>query len=150
MTRSYIYIYTHTFPFLYYLPSWSIPRDWIYFPVLHSRTSLLIHSKWNRLYLLTPNSQSISLPPPTPWQPQVCPPYLCVCFYSVDRFICAIFYLFIIYLFCLLRFAPTAYGGSRVRGLISAVATGLRHSHSHAKSELHLQPTPQLMATQDP
>ena len=24
------------FPFLYYLPPWSIPRDWIYFPVLYT------------------------------------------------------------------------------------------------------------------
>ena len=46
----------HTFPFSYYLPSWSIPRDWIEFPVLYSRTSLLIHSKWNSLHLLTPNN----------------------------------------------------------------------------------------------
>ena len=65
----YIYIqidrqtYTHTFPFLYYLPSWSIPRDWIQFPVLYSRTSMLIHSKCNSLYLPTPNSLSIPLAP---------------------------------------------------------------------------------------
>ena len=28
-----------------------------------------------------------------------------------------------------------------------AVATGLHHSHSNTRSEPHLQPTPQLMAT---
>ena len=28
--------------------------------------------------------------------------------------------------------APTAYGGSKARGLIGAVATGLRQSHSNA------------------
>ena len=39
----------HTFFFSYYLPSQSIPRDWIEFPVLDSRTSLLIRSKWNSL-----------------------------------------------------------------------------------------------------
>ena len=33
---------------------------------------LSIHSKCNSLHLLTPDSQSISLPPPPPWQPQVC------------------------------------------------------------------------------
>ena len=54
-----IHIYIHTFPFLSYLPSCSIPRDWIEFPVLYSRTSLLIYSKWNHLHLLTSNSQSI-------------------------------------------------------------------------------------------
>ena len=48
------------------------------------------------------------------------------------------------------RAAPTAYGGSQARGLIGAVATGLRHSHSNTGSELHLRPTPQLMAMQDP
>ena len=35
------------------------------------RTSLLIHSKCNHLHLLTPNSPSILLPPPSSWQPQV-------------------------------------------------------------------------------
>ena len=51
----------HTFFFLYYLLSCSVPRDWMKFPVLYSRTSLLIHSKCNSLHLLTPSSQSIPL-----------------------------------------------------------------------------------------
>ena len=38
----------------------------------------------------------------------------------------------------------------QARGLIGTVAVGLRHSHSSAESELHLQPTPQLMAALDP
>ena len=71
------YIHTCTFFLSYYLPSCSITRDWIEFPVLYSRTSLLIHSKWNSLPLPTPNSPSISLPPPTPWQPQVYILYVC-------------------------------------------------------------------------
>ena len=45
--------------------------------------------------------------------------------------------------------APAAYGGSQARGLIGAVATGLRQSHGNAGSEPHLQPTPQLTATPD-
>ena len=45
--------------------------------------------------------------------------------------------------------APAAYGGSQARGLIGAVATGLRQSHSNAGSEPRLQPTPQLTATPD-
>jgi len=45
--------------------------------------------------------------------------------------------------------AAAAYGGSQARGLIGAVATGLRQSHSNAGSELSLQPTPQLTATPD-
>ena len=51
-----------TFPFLYYLPSWSIPRDHVHM----GRTSLLIHSKFNSLHLLTPNSQFIPLLLPSP------------------------------------------------------------------------------------
>ena len=50
---------------------------------------------------------------------------------------------------CFFRAALTAYGGSRVRGQIGATATGLHHSHSNARSEPHLQPTPQLKATAD-
>ena len=52
--------------------------------------------------------------------------------------------------FCLFRAAPGAYGSSQVRGQLGAVAAGLHHSHSHTRSEPHLQPTPQLMATLAP
>ena len=45
--------------------------------------------------------------------------------------------------------APAAYGGSQARGLIGAVATGLRQSHSNAGSKPRLQPTPQLTAMPD-
>ena len=45
---------------------------------------------------------------------------------------------------------PMAYGGSEARGLIRAVATSLRHSHSNVGSEPRLQPTPQLSAMPDP
>ena len=41
-------------------------------------------------------------------------------------------------------------GGSQARGPIRAVAAGLYHSHSNARSEPHLWPTPQLMAMPDP
>ena len=40
--------------------------------------------------------------------------------------------------------------GSQARGQIGAVAAALCHSHSNVGSELHLRPTPQLMATPDP
>ena len=66
--------YIYTFFFSHYPPSCSIISDEIQFPVLHSRISLLIHSKCNSLHLLTPDSQSIPLPLPPPWQPQVCSP----------------------------------------------------------------------------
>ena len=50
----------------------------------------------------------------------------------------------------LFRAAPVAYGRSQARGLIRATAARLRHGHNNAGSKLHLQPTPQLMATPDP
>ena len=51
-------------------------------------------------------------------------------------------------LFFYLFFSPTpaAYGGSQARDQIRAIATGLSHSHSNARSEPCLQPTPQLIA----
>ena len=67
-----------------------------------------------------------------------------------------LFYLFIYlftYLFiyfCLFRAALEVYGISQARGQIRAAAAGLNHSHSNARSELHLQPTSQLMAMSDP
>ena len=42
------------------------------------------------------------------------------------------------------------YGGSQARGLIGAVAAGLRQGHSNTESEPRLRPTPELMATPDP
>ena len=56
------------------------------------------------------------------------------------------FHLFI-YFF---RAVPVVYGGSQARGLIRAVAISLHHRHSNARSKLHLQPAPQLMAMPDP
>ena len=51
------------FFFTYYLPLYSTLRNWIQFCVLYIKTSLLTHLRWNSLYLLTPNSPSIPLPP---------------------------------------------------------------------------------------
>ena len=55
-----------------------------------------------------------------------------------------------IYIFCLFRAIPMAYGRSQARGLIRAIATDLHHSHSNTRSERHLWPTPQFMAMPDP
>ena len=49
-----------------------------------------------------------------------------------------------------IRHIEVTYGSSQARGRIGAVATGLCHSHSNVGSMLHLRPTPQLMAIQDP
>ena len=54
------------------------------------------------------------------------------------------------FFFCLFRAAPAAYGGSQARGLIGAVAAGLRQSHSNVGSKPSLQPASQLTATPDP
>ena len=42
-----------------------------------------------------------------------------------------------------------AYGGTQAEGLLEAIAASVYHSHSNARSELHLQPTPQLTVTPD-
>ena len=55
----------------------------------------------------------------------------------------------LLFFFGLFKAEPAAYGGSQAKGRIGAVATSLRHSHSNTKSQPHLQPTPQLRATQD-
>ena len=58
--------------------------------MLFSRTLLFIYPVCNSLHLLIPNSQSIPLPRSPPWQPQVCPLYLWVCFLFVDVYLCHI------------------------------------------------------------
>ena len=58
--------------------------------------------------------------------------------------------LFFFFFFCLFMAAPEAYGGSQASGLIRAVAAGLHHSHSQARSKPHLQPIPLLLAMPDP
>ena len=49
--------------------------------------------------------------------------------------------------FCLFRAVLAAHGYSWARGIIGVVAASLHQNHSNARSEPHLQPTPQLMAT---
>ena len=68
---------------------------------------------------------------------------------SVEKtfiFIYLFIYLFLV--FCPFRAAPVACGASQARGLMGAVAAGLRHSHMG--SELCPRPTPQLTAMPDP
>ena len=48
------------------------------------------------------------------------------------------------------RVTLAAYGGSQARGLTGAVTASLHLSHSNARSELLLRPTPQLTAMPDP
>ena len=58
-------------------------------------------------------------------------------------------FLSFLFLFGLFRAAPAACGHSQAWGQIGAAAAGLHHSHSNARSEPHLRPSPQLMATPD-
>ena len=51
---------------------------------------------------------------------------------EISLFIYLFIYLFIV--FCLFRVTPAGYGGSQAGGLIGAVAAGLGHSHSNARS----------------
>ena len=51
-------------------------------------------------------------------------------------------------LFCLLRAAATAYRSSQAKGPIGVAAADRSHSHSKARSEPHLRPTPGLTAMQ--
>ena len=69
----------------------------------------------------------------------------CLCWLKVF-----LFFHFYFLSFCLFRATPMAYGRSQARGWIGAAPAGLCHSHSNARSKLHLQPTPQLMAMLDP
>ena len=57
---------------------------------------------------------------------------------------------YFLFAFCLFRAAPATHGSSQTRGRIRAAADCLHHSHSHARSEMRLRPTPQLMARPDP
>ena len=60
------------------------------------------------------------------------------------------FFFFFFWSFCFFRATLVVCGGSQARGKIEAVATSLPQSYSNLRSEPHLQPTPQLMATLDP
>jgi len=61
-----------------------------------------------------------------------------------------IFFSFLFFLsFVIFRATPLAYGGSQARDLIRAVAAGLHHSHSNARSERRLRPIPQFTAMLD-
>ena len=53
-------------------------------------------------------------------------------------------------IFFFLRAIPVPYGGSQARAHIGAAAAALHHSHSNTGSELHLRPSPQLMAMLEP
>ena len=63
-------------------------------------------------------------------------------FIKMEIFIYLVFFAFS-------RATPAAYGGSKARGVIGAVAASLRQSHSNAGSKPHLQPTLQLTAMLD-
>ena len=60
---------------------------------------------------------------------------------------------FFLFLFCLFDFLGLYLRHMevpRLEGLIGAIGASLHHSYSNARSELHLWPTPRLMAALDP
>ena len=59
-------------------------------------------------------------------------------FFFFFLFVVSFFLLFFLFSFFLFRVALAAHGGSQARGLIEAVAAGLQHSHSNARSEPHM------------
>ena len=61
-----------------------------------------------------------------------------------------IIFLFFCFVCGLFRAISSAYGSSQARGQLGAVAASLHDSHSSARSEPRLQPTPQLTETLDP
>ena len=70
---------------------------------------------------------------------------------SADEWVNKMWHIYIFLLsFCLFQAAALAHGGSQARGLIGAIAASLHHSHSYARSEPRLRPTPQLTATPGP
>ena len=66
-------------------------------------------------------------------------------FFFFSFFLCNFSFNFLV--FFLFRVTPAAYRSSLARGGIRATAASLHHSHSNARSELHLQPMLQLTAT---
>ena len=62
---TYVYVYIYIYLFLLF-SSHSIPRDWMQFPVLDSRTSLLIILS---VIVCIPHPHSPSIPPPSSQQP---------------------------------------------------------------------------------
>ena len=75
--------------------------------------------------------------------------FFCLLGFSVFWFF-VFFFFFFFFFFAFSRAISAAYGGSKARGLIGAVAASLHQNHSKAGSQPCLQPTLQLMATSDP
>ena len=69
---------------------------------------------------------------------------------SKDGAVLFYYFIFLSFSFAFSRAAPAAYGTSQARGIIGAVASSLRQSHSNSGPKPHLQPTPQLTVTLDP
>ena len=84
---TYLSIYVSIYFVSCYLPSWSSPEVWIEFPVLDSRTPLLIHSQCHSLHLLTPTSPPSPLPL-SPIPPLATTSLFSTSFFSMGRFTC--------------------------------------------------------------
>ena len=89
VTQLYIYTLSPSHIIFHHVPSQVIGHS----SLCYTADLIVYHSKCNNFHLLSPNSPSIPLLPPPPQQPQVCCPWLWVCFCSADSFIYAIFYI---------------------------------------------------------
>ena len=69
-------------------PIQAATQHWAEFPVLDSKSLLIIHFKFNSMYVFIPNCPFHSSFPA--WQPQVYSLSLWVCFCFVNKFICII------------------------------------------------------------
>ena len=78
------------------------------------------------------------------------PPVFCSRFLLVNFSFQLLWFFKFYFLFLVFRAAPVAHGSSQVWGQIGATAASLYHSHSSARSEQCLQPTPQLTAMPHP
>ena len=65
----------------------------------------------------------------------ILPTYTSYSTLNLSKCYCILFYFFIFYFFVFSRATPEAYGDSHVRGLIGAVAAGLRQNHSNLGSK---------------
>ena len=72
------------------------------------------------------------------------------CRWKADHLYLKVVHFFFLVFLPFLGPLPVAYGGSQARGRIGAVTAGLCQSHSNARSEPGLRPSPQLTATPDP
>ena len=112
----------------------------VYDPSATTQPSIHVHRTDSR-FSCTPHRPTIS-----PWSCYIISPLkapnICLGLYFNRHFT--------LFVFCLFKAAPMAYGSFQARVLIRATVARLGHSHINARSEVRLQPIPQVTAMPDP